>query len=32
MSGNMWDADVAALRTLAQQFGRASDALLQQLA
>lgn len=32
MAGNLWGADVAALRTLAQQFGRASDTLLQQSA
>lgn len=30
MAGNMWGADVAGLRTLAQQFGKASDTLLQQ--
>ncbi|WP_426226310.1 hypothetical protein [Pseudarthrobacter sp. DSP2-3-2b1] len=30
MAGNIWGADVAELRTLAQQFGKASDTLLQQ--
>ncbi|MDQ0677468.1 uncharacterized protein YukE [Arthrobacter pascens] len=30
MAGNMWGADVAGLRTLAQQFGKVSDNLLQQ--
>lgn len=30
MAGNMWGADVAQLRTLAQQFGKASDKLLNQ--
>ncbi|HEY8701264.1 MAG TPA: WXG100 family type VII secretion target [Arthrobacter sp.] len=30
MAGNLWGADVAQLRTLAQQFGKASDGLLQQ--
>ena len=30
MAGNLWGADVAQLRTLAQQFGKTSDSLLQQ--
>lgn len=30
MAGNVWGADVAQLRTLAQQFGKVSDNLLQQ--
>ena len=30
MAGNMWGADVAQLRTLAQQFGKTSETLLQQ--
>lgn len=30
MAGNLWGADVAQLRTLAQQFGKVSDNLLQQ--
>ncbi|WP_242633225.1 WXG100 family type VII secretion target [Arthrobacter sp. S39] len=30
MAGNIWGADVAELRTLAQQFGKASDTLLTQ--
>jgi uncharacterized protein YukE len=30
VAGNLWGADVAQLRTLAQQFGKASDNLLQQ--
>lgn len=30
MTGNLWGADVAQLRTLAQQFGKASEALQQQ--
>jgi uncharacterized protein YukE len=30
VAGNLWGADVAELRTLAQQFGKASDTLLQQ--
>lgn len=30
MAGNVWGADVAQLRTLAQQFGKTSDSLLQQ--
>lgn len=30
MAGNVWGADVAQLRTLAQQFGTASDSLIQQ--
>lgn len=29
MAGNLWGADVAQLRTLAQQFGKVSDTLLQ---
>ena len=29
MAGNLWGADVEQLRTLAQQFGKVSDALLQ---
>ncbi|WP_307030062.1 WXG100 family type VII secretion target [Arthrobacter globiformis] len=29
MSGNLWGADVAQLRTLAQQFGKVSDDLMQ---
>ncbi|WP_120523187.1 WXG100 family type VII secretion target [Arthrobacter celericrescens] len=29
MTGNIWGADVAQLRTLAQQFGQVSDTLLQ---
>jgi uncharacterized protein YukE len=29
VAGNMWGADVAQLRTLAQQFGQVSDTLLQ---
>lgn len=29
MTGNLWGADVAQLRTLAQQFGKVSDGLLQ---
>ena len=29
MAGNLWGADVAQLRTLAQQFGKVSDNLLQ---
>ncbi|MGX9900159.1 hypothetical protein ACW0JT_10025 [Arthrobacter sp. SA17] len=30
MTGNLWGADVAQLRTLAQQFGKASESLQQQ--
>ena len=30
MAGNLWGADVAQLRTLAQQFGKTSETLLQQ--
>ena len=30
MAGNLWGADVAQLRTLAQQFGKTSEMLLQQ--
>ncbi|MDQ0922533.1 uncharacterized protein YukE [Pseudarthrobacter sp. W1I19] len=30
MAGNLWGADVTELRTLAQQFGRTADLLLQQ--
>lgn len=30
MTGNLWGADVAQLRTLAQQFGKASEVLQQQ--
>ena len=30
MTGNLWGADVAQLRTLAQQFGKASETLQQQ--
>ncbi|WP_457963176.1 WXG100 family type VII secretion target [Arthrobacter sp. D1-29] len=30
MAGNLWGADVAQLRTLAQQFGTASESLMQQ--
>ncbi|WP_458111643.1 WXG100 family type VII secretion target [Arthrobacter sp. R1-13] len=30
MTGNLWGADVAQLRTLAQQFGQASESLQQQ--
>ncbi len=30
MAGNLWGADVAQLRTLAEQFGKTSDTLLQQ--
>jgi uncharacterized protein YukE len=30
VAGNIWGADVAELRTLAQQFGKASDTLLNQ--
>jgi WXG100 family type VII secretion target len=30
VAGNLWGADVAQLRTLAQQFGTASDSLMQQ--
>jgi hypothetical protein len=30
VAGNLWGADVAQLRTLAQQFGKVSDNLLQQ--
>jgi hypothetical protein len=30
MAGNVWGADVAQLRTLAQEFGKTSEALLQQ--
>ena len=30
MAGNLWGADVAQLRTLAQQFGKTSESLLQQ--
>ncbi|MGX1160063.1 uncharacterized protein YukE [Arthrobacter sp. SLBN-100] len=30
MAGNLWGADVAELRTLAQQFGKTADLLLQQ--
>ncbi|MET4093118.1 hypothetical protein [Arthrobacter sp. UYCu712] len=30
MAGNVWGADVAQLRTLAQQFGKTSETLLQQ--
>jgi uncharacterized protein YukE len=30
VAGNVWGADVAELRTLAQQFGKASDTLLNQ--
>lgn len=30
MAGNLWGADVAQLRTLAQQFGQTSETLLQQ--
>ena len=29
MAGNLWGADVEQLRTLAQQFGKVSDTLLQ---
>ena len=32
MAGDVWGADVAQLRTLAQQFGKVSDKLLQQSA
>ncbi|MFF1250939.1 WXG100 family type VII secretion target [Pseudarthrobacter sp. NPDC058329] len=32
MAGNLWGADVAGLRTLAKQFGKASDTLIQQSA
>jgi hypothetical protein len=31
MAGNLWGADVAQLRTLAQQFGKTSETLLQRL-
>jgi uncharacterized protein YukE len=30
VAGNLWGADVTQLRTLAQQFGKTSDSLLQQ--